>query len=397
MDLERWIVEPRVGEVESESPRPLSETVQAVVDGSVSAGGEPDEFSRMVDGLLELVPYARPDFHEPLGDDVWDDLFESLVDADTLSDEQYQRYREFVRREFSSAVLRSFVRQYGNLTGLDYVPPGKQTAEMVRLAVSDFVGRSRRAFDDIGSETLKGMVFEFMSSGYLSMYRAWTELEKEFSDSGLPSDARERQLELAVRDLESSIGQRLDRAYRAGRAVASLSVEGAREMLSVVHSLLELIRLVMNGLDLTLAMLAVRVRVDFKRWESIVRAQIEDLFKRELAQVMRVLGAQVLMPLMGQVNRIRTYMHVIERLTGDLKELDLLGDALDEVEEWKRRYYAWIDSLRGGVRESASVCFNVSVQVQRYDRLWRRRRLCVQLKRVLESFRKGIQDGLSSP
>lgn len=393
MDLERLITEPPIGVVESDAPRPIEESIHSVVDDSYPLSAESDQIQHTVDLMLEVLQSARDDFEKSPSDEYLDALVEPLIDAESLSSQQYSDSIVAIRREFASAVVRSFVVHYGNVVGLDYVSPGKQGVGMVRSAFVDFVRLVRESFDRIGSEALKSVVFGFVSGGYQSLYRAWISLESEFVENELPRDPKERQLELKLRDLESRLSSDCGRAYDFGRELARYSPDVARETLRTVELLVALLEAVLRGLDLYLGIVAVRIRVDFRRWERIVKAQFTDLARQEIRNIMSVFGASVIQPVMGLVNAFRGHIGSLERLVGEIPRLELIEHALDQIDEWQRRYYDYIDSLRGDVRESAEAGFQTSTDVVRYSRLWRRRRLCVALLKILRSLRDGLTGG----
>lgn len=391
MDLERWITEPPEGVLESDAPRPIVESVQSVLDDSYQEGGVSDAVQEVLDLLLEVLPSARNDFHVPPSEQYLDDLIEPLIDASVLTGEEYERSIDSIRREFASSIMRSFVRHFGNIVGLDYVPPGGQTSGFVRSAFMDFVRLVRDSFDRIGSEALKGVVYEFVSVGYRSLYRAWIGLEREFAE--LPEDPRERELESLVRELESSVSASCARAYDFGRELRRRSRRDADQMLGLVDRLIQFLEATLRGVDLYAGLVAVRIRVGFKRWESVVVSQLSDLVRREIGDVMSVLGVSVLHPIMSAVVSFRNEMDSLQRLVGELPQLESLDRAFELVGEWQRRYYDYIESLRGGVRATAEVSFRVSSDTVQYARLWRRRRLFVMYLRLLRSLRDGLSGG----
>lgn len=389
MDLERLITEPHTGAPESDAPRPIEDSVHVVLAESYPVEVESDPIQHTTDLMLEVLESARSDFEVSPSEEYLDDIVEPLIDASQLSPERYVQSISALRREFASSVVRSFTVHYGSIIGLDYVSPGSQSIGMVRNAFVDFVQRVRVAFDNIGSQALRSVVYEFVSSGYQSLYRAWVGLESEFVDGELPKDAKERSLELKVRELEKVLSQECARAYEVGRELSRYS-DQARDLLRTVNMLIGLLEAVLRGLDLYLGMAAVRIRVDLKRWENIIRAQFEDLARQEIRHIMSVVGASVIHPIMGLVTAFQGHLDSLQRILGEIPRLELIENALDQVEEWQRKYYEHIDSLRGDVRESADVCFRVSTEVVRYSRLWRRRRLCVALLKILRSLRDGI-------
>lgn len=394
MDLSELFQEPKFGKIESDSPQPLDELdekVQAIV-GEVGEEFDWDvPFTDLINRMLEIADDARSDFQEPLTADALDSIVSDLIDGSNTDDTKVQQALDQMGKELSSLATRSLVRHLSAVSGIEFsLDRSSSPADWVRQ-VSSHV---RRSFDEIGSSVLKQLVYEFLSSSYGSIYQAWVEWRSERVDDRLPTEPNERVLELKVRDLEFRVGEISERAYSVGWEWGRLSPSAARDMLRLVDELLGIVEAILRGLDLFLALSALRIRAYARRWEDLLRQQIEGIMRQQLAQWMSALGTRVLSPILQQVHRLQLLIDSIERLIGAVPELDVLDTLFDQVMEWQRQYISYLYSLRNHMVQSAEVGVGFSIELRRYEKLWRRRRLASVLARILRAVRDGLREGL---
>lgn len=399
MDLQKWLIPPPVGEPETDAPRPLLEqSVRDVADESIQTDAQRGEWMQFVDYMLSLAQYARADFTEPPSDDYLDELVEPLVDAETLDEQLYVRFLNGYRTEFASAMLRSFVSVYSSATGVFYslptVPSGADHTPYVQRSLSRFGETIARTVEELGSQALQFAVNDFINSAFRAMRQAWDELVS-WRDPSLPTDPVELDLELRLRELEANLQSYCNEAMRRAEGLGELSPQEASELLDVVDSLIQLLERVLNVLDVTLALAALRIRVDFKRWTTILKHQIEGMARREASNLLYWLGGELLRPVMRLVYRISGKIEALEKLTGNIPQLDYIEHALDEVREWERRFRNYLVTLGQYTRRSGESAFQSAAAVKRYDKLRRRRRLCVVMMRLLHCVREGLERGRS--
>lgn len=398
MDLSRLIGEPPLGEVERAQGRPLEETVDDVVpELSEELPSVRDQFNQVVHLMLEVLDDARLDFEESVSDDVLDDVIEPLVDASTLTDEQYERFVQFMHREVASSVLRSFVIHVGEPFGVQYSPPKERRRDTVRSAFTRFVGEIEASMMSVGQFAMDEVLVRFISDGYRAMYDVWMEQKRgQWGDDLYDETSKEGKLARRIRELESTIVDVESRARSWGAAYGELDPPNARELSRLVADLISLLDSVINGLDMFLAVAAVNIRVDLNRWGKNLLVRIEDRAREESARLMQSFSSIVIHPLLDRLRRVKRRAELLERVVGEIRELESLEQVFNKVDEWMDSYERYIRSLRDRVNTSRENCFKTVQDTKRYASLRRYRKLCSLIRRVLMALNDGIAEGLRS-
>jgi len=170
----------------------------------------------------------------------------------------------------------------------------------------------------------------------------------------------------------------------------------ARQYLRVCDQLLDFLQLVINGLDVMIAVSSVRVLSAFRGWKEQLRQRVESIARNQVADMLAMFGRNVVDPIFRKFLVLRDLRNMIYDLAGDIKELQLLDHLNEQIEDWWQQYNRWVYSVRDQMRRYFRFGTELSVQVKQYDVLYRRRRICSLLMGIVRSFRSGLIDGLSS-
>jgi hypothetical protein len=372
MDLERLLVEPPVGEVESEAGRPLDLQVRSVIDSSLAS--QPDE-DNVLSALEELSSVVGDGFMEGMSDEELDDLVSSLVDVQQVSLDHYNSSMLRVRSEIASTLLRSLIKDTERLTGEPFKPP-----------VASYYSRLFEHWNWQWASIIR----EVLQEGLRSFHGAFQDLL-----SGGSVVNTEPVLEGRVRDLESRRSELEDKLYRRGYGIGRRLPERAMELVRVCDTLIDFFQVVINGLDLLIAITAVRVLSGFKGWREQLRQRVESTIRNQIADLIGLFGRQVVNPLFYRLSGLREVRDTFVDLLGEIEELEFMDELLDQIQDWWQRYNRFVHSIRDDMRRSFRFGTELSVNAKQYDVLYRRRRLCVALKGIVSAFRSGLLNGMS--
>jgi len=379
MDLDRLLNEPPLGEVQFSEGKPLDSSVRSVVDETALAVEEEDIISR----LESLATFAGDGFMEPVSDEQLEEWSLVLVDAKDLDLDSYHRVMSDVRSEIASALMLSLIRETERLTGEAY--PSSDTYKSG--SVSSYYSRIFDEWNLQFGQALRDVLLE----GIRSFYSSFQELLH-----GGSQIVTEPGLEQRLRDLESRRSQLEEQAYRLGVGIGRRSPDLARQYLRVCDQLLDFLQLVINGLDVMIAVSSVRVLSAFRGWKEQLRQRVESIARNQVADMLAMFGRNVVDPIFRKFLVLRDLRNMIYDLAGDIKELQLLDHLNEQIEDWWQQYNRWVYSVRDQMRRYFRFGTELSVQVKQYDVLYRRRRICSLLMGIVRSFRSGLIDGLSS-
>jgi len=379
MDLDRLLNEPPLGEVQFSEGKPLDSSVRSVVDETALAVEEEDIISQ----LESLATFAGDGFMEPVSDEQLEEWSLVLVDAKDLDLDSYHRVMSDVRSEIASALMLSLIRETERLTGEAYPSSGGYESGSVSSYYS-------RIFDEWNLQ-LGQAIRDVFSEGIRSFYSSFQELLH-----GGSQIVTEPGLEQRLRDLESRRSQLEEQAYRLGVGIGRRLPDLARQYLRVCDQLLDFLQLVINGLDVMIAVSSVRVLSAFRGWKEQLRQRVESIARNQVADMLAMFGRNVVDPIFRKFLVLRDLRNMIYDLAGDIKELQLLDHLNEQIEDWWQQYNRWVYSVRDQMRRYFRFGTELSVQVKQYDVLYRRRRICSLLMGIVRSFRSGLIDGLSS-
>jgi len=400
MDLDRLLNEPPLGEVQFSEGKPLDSSVRSVVDETALAVEEEDIISR----LESLATFAGDGFMEPVSDEQLEEWSLVLVDAKDLDLDSYHRVMSDVRSEIASALMLSLIRETERLTGEAYPSSGayksgiRETERLTGEAYPSSGGYESgsvssyysRIFDEWNLQ-LGQAIRDVFSEGIRSFYSSFQELLH-----GGSQIVTEPGLEQRLRDLESRRSQLEEQAYRLGVGIGRRLPDLARQYLRVCDQLLDFLQLVINGLDVMIAVSSVRVLSAFRGWKEQLRQRVESIARNQVADMLAMFGRNVVDPIFRKFLVLRDLRNMIYDLAGDIKELQLLDHLNEQIEDWWQQYNRWVYSVRDQMRRYFRFGTELSVQVKQYDVLYRRRRICSLLMGIVRSFRSGLIDGLSS-
>ena len=400
MDLDRLLNEPPLGEVQFSEGKPLDSSVRSVVDETALAVEEEDIISR----LESLATFAGDGFMEPVSDEQLEEWSLVLVDAKDLDLDSYHRVMSDVRSEIASALMLSLIRETERLTGEAYPSSGayksgiRETERLTGEAYPSSGGYESgsvssyysRIFDEWNLQ-LGQAIRDVFSEGIRSFYSSFQELLH-----GGSQIVTEPGLEQRLRDLESRRSQLEEQAYRLGVGIGRRLPDLARQYLRVCDQLLDFLQLVINGLDVMVAVSSVRVLSAFRGWKEQLRQRVESIARNQVADMLAMFGRNVVDPIFRKFLVLRDLRNMIYDLAGDIKELQLLDHLNEQIEDWWQQYNRWVYSVRDQMRRYFRFGTELSVQVKQYDVLYRRRRICSLLMGIVRSFRSGLIDGLSS-
>jgi len=400
MDLDRLLNEPPLGEVQFSEGKPLDSSVRSVVDETALAVEEEDIISQ----LESLATFAGDGFMEPVSDEQLEEWSLVLVDAKDLDLDSYHRVMSDVRSEIASALMLSLIRETERLTGEAYPSSGayksgiRETERLTGEAYPSSGGYESgsvssyysRIFDEWNLQ-LGQAIRDVFSEGIRSFYSSFQELLH-----GGSQIVTEPGLEQRLRDLESRRSQLEEQAYRLGVGIGRRLPDLARQYLRVCDQLLDFLQLVINGLDVMIAVSSVRVLSAFRGWKEQLRQRVESIARNQVADMLAMFGRNVVDPIFRKFLVLRDLRNMIYDLAGDIKELQLLDHLNEQIEDWWQQYNRWVYSVRDQMRRYFRFGTELSVQVKQYDVLYRRRRICSLLMGIVRSFRSGLIDGLSS-
>jgi len=421
MDLDRLLNEPPLGEVQFSEGKPLDSSVRSVVDETALAVEEEDIISQ----LESLATFAGDGFMEPVSDEQLEEWSLVLVDAKDLDLDSYHRVMSDVRSEIASALMLSLIRETERLTGEAYPSSGAYKSgirETERLTGEAYPSSGGYESGIRETERLTGEAYPSsggyesgsVSSYYSRIFDEWNlqlgqAIRDVFSEGirsfyssfqellhGGSQIVTEPGLEQRLRDLESRRSQLEEQAYRLGVGIGRRLPDLARQYLRVCDQLLDFLQLVINGLDVMIAVSSVRVLSAFRGWKEQLRQRVESIARNQVADMLAMFGRNVVDPIFRKFLVLRDLRNMIYDLAGDIKELQLLDHLNEQIEDWWQQYNRWVYSVRDQMRRYFRFGTELSVQVKQYDVLYRRRRICSLLMGIVRSFRSGLIDGLSS-